>query len=83
MKTAHARATLLSLVLVMAVPGRAEEPGLLHSPPERAEPRVALQLDGTLVEGRRVLELYVRYRGPGEPMPAAPWSGSTATCTGP
>ncbi|QDE91174.1 hypothetical protein BHS06_20565 [Myxococcus xanthus] len=72
MKTAHARATLLSLVLVMAVPGRAEEPGLLHSPPERAEPRVALQLDGTLVEGRRVLELYVRYRGPGEPYARRP-----------
>ncbi|WP_095959460.1 TonB-dependent receptor domain-containing protein [Corallococcus macrosporus] len=72
MKTAHARATLLSLVLIMAVPGRAEEPGLLHSPPERAEPRVALQLDGTLVEGRRVLELYVRYRGPGEPYARRP-----------
>ncbi|ATB48657.1 membrane protein [Corallococcus macrosporus DSM 14697] len=56
----------------MAVPGRAEEPGLLHSPPERAEPRVALQLDGTLVEGRRVLELYVRYRGPGEPYARRP-----------
>ncbi|WIG97870.1 TonB-dependent receptor [Myxococcus sp. SDU36] len=72
MKPAHARATLLSLVLIMAVPGRAEEPGLLHSPPERAEPRVALQLDGTLVEGRRVLELYVRYRGPGEPYARRP-----------
>ncbi|WP_426752777.1 TonB-dependent receptor domain-containing protein [Myxococcus sp. Y35] len=72
MKTAHARATLLSLVLILAVPGRAEEPGLLHSPPERAEPRVALQLDGTLVEGRRVLELYVRYRGPGEPYARRP-----------
>ncbi|GHG84078.1 TonB-dependent receptor [Comamonas sp. JC664] len=72
MKTAHARATLLSLVLIMAVPGRAEEPGLLHSPPERAEPRVALPLDATLVEGRRVLELYVRYRGPGEPYARRP-----------
>ncbi|NTX02012.1 MULTISPECIES: TonB-dependent siderophore receptor [Myxococcus] len=67
MKNTLARATLLSFVLFLAVPVRAEEPSLLHSAPTRAEPKLPLRLDGTLVEGGRILEMYVRYRGPGEP----------------
>ncbi|MCP3103503.1 TonB-dependent receptor [Myxococcus sp. K15C18031901] len=67
MKTALARATLLSLVLFVAVPVRAEEPSLLHSAPARAQAGLPLKLDGTLVDGARILEMFVRYRGPGEP----------------
>jgi len=65
--TALARATLVSLVLFVAVPVRAEEPSLLHSAPARAIAGLPLKLDGTLVDGARILEMYVRYRGPGEP----------------
>ncbi|AKF82254.1 membrane protein [Myxococcus fulvus 124B02] len=72
MKNTLARATLLSLVLFLAVPVRAEEPSLLHSAPARAEANVPLRLDGTLVEGARILEMQVRYRGPGEPFARVP-----------
>ncbi|MCP3164343.1 TonB-dependent receptor plug domain-containing protein [Myxococcus qinghaiensis] len=67
MKNTLARATLLSFVLFLAVPVRAEEPSLLHSAPAKAQANLPLRLDGTLVEGSRILEMYVRYRGPGEP----------------
>ncbi|WP_338865677.1 TonB-dependent receptor plug domain-containing protein [Myxococcus stipitatus] len=67
MKNTLARATLLSLVLFAAVPAQAEEPSLLHSAPPRAQAHSPLRLDGTLVEGGRILEMFVRYRGPGEP----------------
>ncbi len=67
LKNTLARATLLSFVLFLAVPVRAEEPSLLHSAPTKAEANLPLRLDGTLVEGSRILEMYVRYRGPGEP----------------
>ncbi|QSQ14947.1 TonB-dependent receptor plug domain-containing protein [Myxococcus landrumensis] len=67
MKNTLARATLLSLVLFAAVPAQAEEPSLLHSAPPRAQANSPLRLDGTLVEGGRILEMFVRYRGPGEP----------------
>jgi outer membrane receptor protein involved in Fe transport len=72
LKNTLARATLLSLVLFLAVPVRAEEPSLLHSAPARAEANVPLRLDGTLVEGARILEMQVRYRGPGEPFARVP-----------
>ncbi|AGC46156.1 TonB-dependent receptor [Myxococcus stipitatus DSM 14675] len=67
MKNTLARATLLSLVLFAAAPAQAEEPSLLHSAPPRAPANSPLRLDGTLVEGGRILEMFVRYRGPGEP----------------
>ncbi|WP_342374449.1 TonB-dependent receptor [Myxococcus stipitatus] len=67
MKNTLARATLLSLVLFAGVPAQAEEPSLLHSAPPRAQANSPLRLDGTLVEGGRILEMFVRYRGPGEP----------------
>lgn len=49
-----------------AAPVHAQEAALLHASPPRAEARQPLQLDATLVDGGKVLELFVRYRGPGE-----------------
>jgi outer membrane receptor protein involved in Fe transport len=74
LKTAPARTTLLSLVLLVALPARAEEqPVLLHSAPAKAEAHQPLKLEGTLVDdGRRLSELIVRYRGPGEPYAETP-----------
>jgi outer membrane receptor protein involved in Fe transport len=69
LKTALARTTLLCLVLLVALPAAAEEQAvLLHSAPAKAEANQPLRLEGTLVDdGRRLSELVIRYRGPGEP----------------
>ncbi|RJS19780.1 hypothetical protein DRW03_21555 [Corallococcus sp. H22C18031201] len=67
MKTALARTISLSLVLLAGLPAWAQEPTLLHSAPPRAEANQPLRLDGTLVDGGHVLDLFIRYRGPGEP----------------
>ncbi|RKH08311.1 hypothetical protein D7V97_19805 [Corallococcus sp. CA053C] len=61
------RTLLLCAVVLLAAPVHAQEPALLHASPPRAEVRQALQLDATLVDGGKVLEVFVRYRGPGEP----------------
>nr|WP_244224505.1 TonB-dependent receptor [Corallococcus sicarius] len=57
---------------MLAAPVLAQEPALLHASPSRAEVRKALQLDATLVDGGKVLEVFVRYRGPGEPYVQVP-----------
>ena len=64
-----ARTTLIAVVVLAASTGRAEEQAvLLHSAPAKAEANKALRLEGTLVDdARRISELIVRYRGPGEP----------------
>ncbi|RYZ37217.1 MAG: hypothetical protein EOO71_28900 [Myxococcaceae bacterium] len=67
MLTALPRTLLLCAVVFVAAPVHAQEPALLHASPPRAEVRQALQLDATLVDGGKVLEVFVRYRGPGEP----------------
>lgn len=67
MKTLLARTTLLALVLLAALPARAEQPELLHTAPAQAEAHQPLRLDGNLVGGGRITELLLRYRGPGEP----------------
>ncbi|MBU8897528.1 hypothetical protein KRR26_18075, partial [Corallococcus sp. M34] len=67
LKTALARTISLSLVLLAGLPAWAQEPTLLHSAPPRAEANQPLRLDGTLVDGGHVLDLFIRYRGPGEP----------------
>jgi len=74
LKIALARTTLLLLVLLVAVPAIAEEQAvLLHSAPARAEANQPLKLEGTLVDdGRRLSELVIRYRGPGEPYAEVP-----------
>ncbi|MBN1208613.1 MAG: TonB-dependent receptor [Myxococcaceae bacterium] len=74
MKTALARTTLLSVVLLVASPARAEEQAaLLHSAPSQAEANRPLRIEGTLVDGaRRITGLIIRYRGPGEPYASAP-----------
>ncbi|WP_240486659.1 TonB-dependent receptor domain-containing protein [Hyalangium minutum] len=46
---------------------------MLHSAPAKAEPNRPLRLEGTLVDdGRKVSELVIRYRGPGEPFAELP-----------
>ncbi|WP_224242719.1 TonB-dependent receptor plug domain-containing protein [Hyalangium gracile] len=74
MKTALARTTLLTLVLLAALPARAEEQAvLLHSAPAKAEANRPLRLEGTLVDdANEVSEVIVRYRGPGEPYVETP-----------
>ncbi|RKH12750.1 hypothetical protein D7X74_23050 [Corallococcus sp. CA047B] len=67
MLTALPRTLILCAVVFVAAPVHAQEPALLHASPPRAEARQALQLDATLVDGGKVLEVFVRYRGPGEP----------------
>lgn len=54
-------------MVFVAASVHAQEPALLHASPPRAEARQPLQLDATLVDGGKVLEVFVRYRGPGEP----------------
>lgn len=56
-------------MLLAASPAGAEEHAvLLHSAPAKAEPNRPLRLEGTLVDdARKVSELVIRYRGPGEP----------------
>ncbi|WP_338267723.1 TonB-dependent receptor plug domain-containing protein [Corallococcus caeni] len=72
MQTVLPRTLILCAVMFVAAPVHAQEPALLHAPPRRAEPRQPLQLDATLVDGGKVLELFVRYRGPGEPYVQVP-----------
>ncbi|WP_224360907.1 TonB-dependent receptor plug domain-containing protein [Hyalangium versicolor] len=74
LKIALARTTLLTVVLLAASPARAEEQAvLLHSAPAKAEANKPLRLEGTLVDDdRRISELFVRYRGPGEPYAELP-----------
>ncbi len=74
LKTALARTTLLTLVLLAALPARAEEQAvLLHSAPAKAEANRPLRLEGTLVDdANEVSEVIVRYRGPGEPYVETP-----------
>ncbi|MBE4749033.1 TonB-dependent receptor [Corallococcus sp. ZKHCc1 1396] len=67
MLTVLPRTLILCAVVFVAAPVHAQEPALLHASPPRAEARQALQLDATLVDGGKVLEVFVRYRGPGEP----------------
>ncbi|MFL5350017.1 MAG: TonB-dependent receptor domain-containing protein [Hyalangium sp.] len=65
---------LLAVVLLAAAPARAEEQAtLLHSAPTKAEANKSLRLEGTLVDdARRISDLIVRYRGPGEPYAEMP-----------
>ncbi|RKH67201.1 TonB-dependent receptor plug domain-containing protein [Corallococcus aberystwythensis] len=72
MQTVLPRTLILCAVVFVAAPVHAQEPALLHAPPQRAEARQPLQLDATLVDGGKVLELFVRYRGPGEPYVQVP-----------
>ncbi len=74
MKTALARTTILTVVLLAASPARAQElPVLLHSAPSKVEADQPLRLEGTLIdEGRRLSEILIRYRGPGEPFTEVP-----------
>ncbi|RKH69651.1 TonB-dependent receptor [Corallococcus interemptor] len=72
MQTVLPRTLILCAVVFVAAPVHAQEPALLHAAPPRAEARQSLQLDATLVDGGRVLELFVRYRGPGEPYVQVP-----------
>ncbi|NOK16755.1 TonB-dependent receptor plug domain-containing protein [Corallococcus carmarthensis] len=72
MQTVLPRTLILCAVVFVAAPVHAQEPALLHAPPQRAEVRQPLQLDATLVDGGKVLELFVRYRGPGEPYVQVP-----------
>jgi outer membrane receptor protein involved in Fe transport len=74
LKIPLARTTLLSVVLLVALSARAEEQAvLLHSAPSKAEANEPLRLEGTLVDdGRRLTELVIRYRGPGEPYTDTP-----------
>ncbi|MCY1042311.1 TonB-dependent receptor [Corallococcus sp. bb12-1] len=67
MLTVLPRTLILCAVVFVAAPVHAQEPALLHASPPRAEVRQPLQLDATLVDGGKVLEVFVRYRGPGEP----------------
>ncbi|NPC49257.1 TonB-dependent receptor [Corallococcus sp. AB032C] len=67
MQTVLPRTLILCAVVFAAVPVHAQEAALLHASQPRAEARQPLQLDATLVDGAKVLELFVRYRGPGEP----------------
>ncbi|NOJ96431.1 TonB-dependent receptor [Corallococcus coralloides] len=66
MQTVLPRSLILCAVVFAAAPVHAQEAALLHASPPRAEARQPLQLDATLVDGGKVLELFVRYRGPGE-----------------
>ncbi|QAT85001.1 TonB-dependent receptor [Corallococcus coralloides] len=66
MQTVLSRSLILCAVVFAAAPVHAQEAALLHASPPRAEARQPLQLDATLVDGGKVLELFVRYRGPGE-----------------
>ncbi|WP_223645928.1 TonB-dependent siderophore receptor [Corallococcus sp. EGB] len=72
MQTALPRTLILCAALFAAAPVHAQEPALLHAASARAEARQPLQLDATLVDGGKVLELFVRYRGPGEPYVQVP-----------
>ncbi|MBN8232264.1 TonB-dependent receptor [Corallococcus macrosporus] len=72
MQTVLPRTLILWAVVFVAASVHAQEPALLHAPPQRAEARQPLQLDATLVDGGKVLELFVRYRGPGEPYVQVP-----------
>jgi outer membrane receptor for ferrienterochelin and colicins len=74
LKIALARTALLTVVLLAAFPARSEETAtLLHSAASRAEAGEPLKLEGTLVDdGRRLSELVIRYRGPGEPYADTP-----------
>ncbi|NOK35945.1 TonB-dependent receptor [Corallococcus exercitus] len=72
MQTVLPRTLVLCAVMFVAAPVHAQEPALLHAPPQRAEARQPLQLDATLVDGGKVLELFVRYRGPGDPYVQVP-----------
>ncbi len=56
-------------MLLVALTARAEEQAvLLHSAPSRAAAHQPLKLEGTLVDdARKISELVIRYRGPGEP----------------
>ncbi|TSC25896.1 TonB-dependent siderophore receptor [Corallococcus sp. Z5C101001] len=67
MRTALPRTLILCAVVFVAASVHAQEPALLHASPPRADVRQPLQLDATLVDGGKVLEVFVRYRGPGEP----------------
>ncbi|NNC19170.1 TonB-dependent receptor [Corallococcus exiguus] len=67
MQTVLPRTLILCAVVFAAAPVHAQEAALLHASPPRSEARQPLQLDATLVDGAKVLELFVRYRGPGEP----------------
>ncbi|RKH99557.1 TonB-dependent receptor [Corallococcus sp. AB004] len=67
MQTVLPRTLILCAVVFAAASVHAQEAALLHASPPRAEARQPLQLDATLVDGAKVLELFVRYRGPGEP----------------
>ncbi|RKG68838.1 TonB-dependent receptor [Corallococcus sp. CA054B] len=66
MQTVLPRSLILCAVVFAAAPVHAQEAALLHASPPRAAARQPLQLDATLVDGGKVLELFVRYRGPGE-----------------
>jgi outer membrane receptor protein involved in Fe transport len=61
--------TWLAVVLLAASPARAQEQAvLLHSAPAKAMAGQPLRIEGSLVDdARRVSELIIRYRGPGEP----------------
>ncbi|MHA7630617.1 TonB-dependent receptor plug domain-containing protein [Corallococcus sp. M7] len=72
MQTVLPRTLILCAVVFAAAPVHAQEAALLHASPPRAEARQPLQLDATLVDGGKVLELFVRYRGPGEPYVQVP-----------
>ncbi len=72
MQTVLPRTLILCVAVFAAAPVHAQEAALLHAAPPRAEARQPLQLDATLVDGGRVLELFVRYRGPGEPYVQVP-----------
>ncbi|RKG59414.1 TonB-dependent receptor [Corallococcus sp. AB011P] len=72
MRTVLPRSLILCAVVFAAAPVHAQEAALLHASPPRAEVRQPLQLDATLVDGGKVLELFVRYRGPGEPYVQVP-----------
>ncbi|WP_404362559.1 TonB-dependent receptor domain-containing protein [Corallococcus coralloides] len=72
MQTVLPRTLMLCAVVFAAAPVHAQEAALLHASPPRAEARQPLQLDATLVDGGKVLELFVRYRGPGEPYVQVP-----------
>ena len=67
------RLGLLALVLLAALPGRAQtRTELLHTAPAQADSGKALVVDGVLTGPQPLQRIVIRYRGPGEPYAETP-----------